>query len=166
MTHYAAEHNGPVYIRLDSYKADDIHSPDYKFTPGEAIVIREGSDLSIITLGTIVHDALKAADRLAEKGISAEIISLPSIRPLNPAGIIASIRKTGAALTVEEHSTHGGIGTITGEIILDNRLGCRFNRLGVPAGSFAEAAPRDTLKQMYGLDVDGIYDTAMAMLKD
>ncbi len=164
ITRYAASYEGPVYIRLDSFKADNIHKASYRFTPGEAVVIREGRDISLITLGTIVHEAIRAAVALEEEGVCAEIISLPSIRPLNPEGIIKSLQKTGAALTLEEHSTHGGIGALTSEIILDNRLDCSLKRGGVPAGYFAEAAPREVLKKMYGLDSDGIISSVKEIL--
>ena len=147
VTEYAADYEGPVYIRLDSYKADNIHKPGYKFKPGEPAVIREGSDVSLFTLGTIVHDALKAADKLSDMGINAEVVSIPSIRPLNPDAVIASIKKTGAAVSIEEHSTHGGIGTVIGEIILDNRLACKFKRLGVPRRQFCGSSSQARYKK-------------------
>ena len=166
ITRYAASYKGPVYIRLDSFKAENVHKSNYVFKPGEAVLIREGSDISLITLGTMVHDALHAAERLSAKGISAEVISLPSIRPLDPAGIINSLKKTGAALTLEEHSTHGGIGAVTAEIILDNRINCILKRAGVPAGTFAEAAPRSVLKKRYGLDPDSIIEATSQIVTE
>ena len=166
ITQYAAEHEGPVYIRLDSFKADNVHADGYKFKPGDTPLIRVGTDISIIALGTMVHDALAAADTLSESGISAEVISLPSIRPLSPEGIIQSMTKTGAALTLEEGSIHGGIGSVIAEIILDNRLNCLLDRSGVPAGSFAEAAPRATLKKLYGLDPEGIIKSVRQLFSE
>ncbi len=166
LTRWAASCDGPVYIRLDSYKADNVHAENYKFIPGKPVVIRKGGDISLIALGTMVHDALAAAAMLALKGISAEVISLPSIRPLDPAGIISSLSKTGAALTLEEHSTHGGIGSITAEIILDNRLNCLLQRAGVPSGTFAEAAPRADLKKRYGLEPESIVSSASSLVSE
>lgn len=166
ITRYAAGYDGPVYIRLDSFKAENVHTSGYKFIPGESAVIRKGSDISLITLGTMVHDAIIAAEKLSAAGISAEVISMPSIRPLNPAGIISSLKKTGAALTLEEHSTHGGIGSIIAGIILENRLDCLLERTGVPAGTFAEAAPRADLKKRYGLEPEGITSAAAALISE
>lgn len=160
VTQYAANYNGPVYIRLDSFKAQNIHTDNYNFKPGEPVIIRRGTDISLVALGTMVHNALGAAEKLEESGISAQVLSLPSIRPLNTRGIISNIMKTGAVLTLEEHSTHGGIGSIIAEIILDNHLNCLLKRAGVPVGSFAEAIPRVDLQKLYGLDVDSIVNSA------
>jgi transketolase len=166
ITRYAASYDGPVYIRLDSFRAENIHSSDYRFIPGEPAIISEGGDISLICLGTMVHEAIAAACKLSADGIKVDVVSLPSIRPLNPASLIASLEKTGAALTLEEHSMHGGIGSIACDIILDNRIRCLLKRAGVPAGSFAEAAPREDLKKLYGLDTEGIIRAAKQLIEE
>ncbi|MBN2509558.1 MAG: transketolase family protein [Spirochaetales bacterium] len=164
ITRYAVNHIGPVYIRLDSYKADNIHKDGYRFVPGESVVIKEGSDLTIVVLGTMIHTALTAAAELEKQGVQAEVISLPSIRPLQPEGILQSIGKTGNVLTVEEHSLHGGIGSIVAELVLEHGLSCKFKKLGVPAGSFAPASPRSDIQEEYNLHSDGIIQEALRLL--
>ncbi len=164
ITQYAIAKKGPVYIRLDSFVAENIHKENYTFKPGNTVIIREGSDITLIALGTMVHEVIAANEELEKQGISAEIISIPSIRPLDPEGIIKSLKKTGAAITFEEHSTHGGIGSIIGDIILKNQLNCKIKKLGVPAGQFAEASPRSDIKESYNLHKEGIIHNVLALL--
>lgn len=164
ITKYAIDYTGPVYIRLDSFVAENIHKSDYEFIPGKAVLISEGSDITLISLGTMVHTALAAAEELGKKGISVDVLSLPSIRPLDSLGIIESLKKTAHVLTLEEHSIHGGIGSIVGDIILDNQLPCKIKKLGVPAGQFASASPRNDLKEDYNLHKEGIIAEALNLL--
>ena len=165
ITNYAINKKGPVYIRLDSFSAENIHADTYSFEPGKSVVLKEGTDISIIALGTMVHDVLDAEKELIKMGINAEILSVPSIRPLDPEVIICSLQKTGSAIIFEEHSQHGGLGSIVGEIILEHQLNCRIKKTGVPAGQFAEASPRNDLKEHYNLNKKGIIKAALDILK-
>jgi transketolase len=166
ITRYAFEKNGPVYIRLDSFQAENIHPKDYKFLPGEPVIITQGSDVSIISTGTIVHETLAAAVLLKKNGISARIINVPSLRPLNKNGLSEMIKTTSKILTVEEHSTHGGLGDLVSEIILEKRLHCEIKKLGAPTGTFAPASPRDDIKREFNLHSDGIKSECISLLKD
>jgi transketolase len=150
-------------MRVDSFKAENIHEENYSFEPGNSVVIREGDDITLIPLGTMVHEALEAHEELQKQGIHAEIISVPSIRPLNPEGIIKSLKKTGQVITLEEHSIHGGIGSIIGDIILENQLTCRIKKCGVPVGEFAPASPRIDTKIDYNLHKEGIVKEVLAL---
>ncbi|MBI9101826.1 MAG: transketolase family protein [Spirochaetales bacterium] len=161
---HAVNMEGPVYIRLDSYKAENIHSSDYKFSPGEPVVIKEGKDITIIALGTIIHEVIAAAQTLSKEGIDAEIFSLPSITPLKREKIIKSLSKTKTVLTVEEHSVNGGVGSITGDIILEEQLNCKLLKSGVPAGTFAPASPRKDIQEEYQLDKNGIISNCRKIL--
>lgn len=162
---YAIRTEGPFYIRLDSIKVPDIHKADYKFVPGQSVFLQQGSDISIIALGTALYDALEAVHNLQQAGISSELISLPSLRPLDTAPLLASLKKTGKVVTVEEHSIHGGIGSITAGIIAKEGITCTLRTLGVPAGSFAGASPREYLKTQYMIDAAGIEATCLKLLK-
>ena len=113
----------------------------------------------------MIHEALSAELELKKSGIEAEIISVPSIRPLDPDVIIKSLNKTGSVMTLEEHSIHGGIGSIVGDIILENQLDCKIKKLGVPAGQFAAASPRNDIKENYNLHKEGIVSSALNFLK-
>lgn len=162
---YAIRNRGPKYIRLDSIKPPQVHKEDYTFTAGEPVFIKKGKDISIITLGTALHDAINAEKILKEQGIEAEIISIPSVRPLNTDKISRALSKTSFAVTVEEHSVHGGIGSIVSQIIAEEGISCRLKRLGVTSGNFAPASPRDSIKELYHLDGEGIAQTCLSLLK-
>jgi transketolase len=165
ITRYAFEKEGPVYIRLDSFQAEEIHPLDYQFIPGEPVMISEGTDISIISTGTIVHETLAAADLLKTKGVSVRIINIPSLRPLNRDALAELIPSASRVLTIEEHSTHGGLGDLVSEIILEKGLNCRIKKLGVPSGTFAPASPREDIKKDFNLHAEGIMTESIALLK-
>ena len=98
-------------------------------------------------------------------GIIAEVINLSSIRPLDHAGLVASLRKTGLALTVEEHSVHGGVGSLVSEIAAEKGIGCRVKRLGFVEGKFAIPGPRDEMRAHVDIDAPGIVDAVKALLQ-
>jgi transketolase len=113
-TRAAAEYVGPVYLRMTREKTPIITTPESPFEIGRAYVLRPGKHVSIIACGPLVHEALRAAEILAAQKISAEVINCPSIKPLDEKTIITSLKKTGAAVTVEEHQISGGLfGAIT-----------------------------------------------------
>jgi transketolase len=164
MTKYAAVTEGPVYMSLNSGNFADITGVDYRFTPGRPVQLSEGKDLTVICLGTAVHDALKAADML--KGCCGmDIFALTSVRPLEDSLLIESAKKTGLVITVEQHSTHGGCGSMAAEIIAENGLGARLKRLGVPEGSFTKNASAPFNKRFFGLDGPGIAAEIKKFLK-
>jgi transketolase len=155
MTKYAAAEEGPFYMSLNSGSFPDIHGTDYRFVPGKPVQAAEGKDLTIICLGTAVHDALEAAVLLKGR-FTMDIFALTSIRPLDKTALVESIRKTGRVLTLEQHSTHGGAGSIVSELIAENGLGARLKRLGVPEGNFTKNAAASFNKAFFGLDGQGI----------
>ncbi len=157
ITEYAVTKRiGPVYISLNSGNFENITPEDYTFVPGKPVQFSTGSDITLIGLGTAVHDIL---DSLKLHAISADVFSISSIRPLDMSKLIASIKKTKKVVTVEQHSTHGGIGSIIAECIADNGLHAQLKRLGVPEGSFSKNATADYNKQYFGLDAEGIAKT-------
>jgi len=166
ITRYAFEKEGPVYIRLDSFQAEEIHPEGYTFKPGAPVVLSEGSAISLISTGTIVHETLAAAAKLKEEGISVQLINLPCLRPLDKKALAELLKKTPHVITVEEHSTLGGLGDLVSEIILENRISCRVRKLGVPAGFFAPASPREDIKAGYNLHAEGIILECKTLMKD
>ena len=157
---YALQHQGPVYIRMDSAKFPIIHTDDYRFQPGKADLLKTGSDLSIITMGSTAHEAFTAAQGLQSDSIDAEVINIASVRPLEREAITATIRKTGRVITVEEHSLHGGVGSLVAEIMAQEKLPAKLIKLGIPQGGFAKAGPRNEIRAYYKIDKDGILETA------
>jgi transketolase len=153
---------GPVYTSLNSGKFPVITPESYVFKPGVPVQFTEGKDITIVALGSAVHDALKAAEEL--KGtFSCEIFAMTSIRPFFPETIIDSMRKTGLVLTVEQHSTHGGAGSLAAELIAENGLSARLKRLGIPEGSFTKNRTAADNKAYFKLDSAGIKETLSAM---
>ena len=112
----AAETPGPVYIRMGRAAVPAVYAPDVELEVGRAYVLREGTDVTIIACGVEIAEAMKAADALAEKGISAEVIDAFCVKPLDAETILASLKKTGCAVVAEEHSIYGGLGSAVSEL--------------------------------------------------
>lgn len=161
---FALGYEGPVYIRMDSDKFPVIHKEDYRFEPGKADVLRKGADISIFAMGSTAHEAFFAAEELRAESIDAEVINTPSIRPIDKNAIIESICKTGKVITAEEHSLHGGLGTIVSEIMAEEGLPAQIVRLGIPQGQFSKAGPRNKIREYYKIDKNGIIETAKMLL--
>ncbi|MEK6698152.1 MAG: 1-deoxy-D-xylulose-5-phosphate synthase [Nitrospirota bacterium] len=127
---------------------------------GKAEVLREGSDLVILAVGTMVHPSLEAADRLKAEGISAAVVNARFVKPLDEELILQAARKTGRVVTVEEHALAGGFGSAVLECLESNGLaGIKAHRIGLP-DAFIEHGSQKILRQKYGLDADGIYASA------
>lgn len=161
---YALQYNGPVYIRMDNDKFPVIHKEDHQFQPGKADILKEGSDLSIFTMGSTTHEAYFTAETLQNDSINAEIINISSIRPLDSDSIAASIEKTGRIITVEEHSLHGGLGSLVSEVMAKRNLKAKLISLGIPQGRFSKAGPRSQIRAYYKIDKDGIIETAKQLM--
>ncbi len=161
---YALAHCGPVYIRMDNAKFPVLHGPDYRFSPGSTDPLRAGGELTIFSLGSLTVEAAAAAETLARRGIQVGHVNVPSLRPLDRDAIAREAARTGRAITVEEHSVHGGLGSTVAEIVADRGLGATVCRLGIPEGQFSVAGPRQKIREHYGLDAAGILRAALRML--
>ena len=155
---------GPVYTSLNTGKFPVITPNDYVFRPGFPLRFSEGKDITIIALGSAVHDVLEAVKSL-KNNISCAVFAVTSIRPFVPDMLVDSIRETGLVLTVEQHSTHGGVGSIAAELIAENGLNARLKRLGVPEGSFSKNWIQADNKAYFKLDAAGITETVNGMMK-
>ncbi len=161
---YAVDHVGPVYIRMDCDKFPNLHDSDYKFKPGKVDKIYEGDDVTIIASGSVVCEAYMAGQILKELSINAEVLNISSIRPLDTKELVSSIAKTKKVITVEEHSINGGIGSIVAEVIAEKELPAKLLRLGISAGEFSKAGPRDEIRAYYKIDQKGIVETVKKLL--
>ena len=159
---WAAAHEGPVFIRLSRMGVPAVHAAGYQFTPGRASRLREGRDLTIVACGVMVARALDAAARLAEEGISARVQNMASIQPLDEESIFAAARETGAIVTVEEHSAHGGLGGAVAEVVVQSHP-VPMRILGI-RGGFAPAAPPESVFEEFGLTAAGIARAAREVL--
>ncbi len=154
----AAEFKGPVYIRLGRAEVPTIFDEDYDFCIGKAVVMRPGDDVSIFACGMMTAQALDAAEKLAGEGISAEVINVSTIKPLDGEIVLNSALKTGCAVTAEEHSIIGGLGSAILEALAD---GCPVpvERVGMP-DVFGESGKPDALLKKYGMTADDIASAA------
>jgi transketolase len=131
-TRAIAGHNGPAYIRLGKAKEPVLHTREPRFELGKAISVRPGKDLTIISTGTMLGDALKAAAELAETGTQARVLSMPTLKPLDVGAVRRAAVQTGTILTVEEHSVVGGLGSAVADVLMESGLHVRFRKLGTP----------------------------------
>lgn len=150
----AAEHNGPVYIRLGRAKVPVVLDENYEFQIGKGIELKEGTDVTIIATGVMVEKALIASEKLAEEGISARVINMASIKPIDEDIIIKAAKETKGIVTVEEHSIIGGLGSAVTEVASEKQP-TRVIRIGT-MDTFGESGDGFELLEKYGLNVENI----------
>lgn len=155
----AAMTPGPVYIRMGRAAVPQVYGAEYHMEWEHAVVLREGVDVTIAVCGIEVAQALMAADILAEQGIHAEIVDVPSIKPLPATDILTSVRKTGCIVTAEEHSVIGGLGTAVAELTAEH-LPVPLERVGVK-DSFGTSGSLGELLKCFSLDAPAIARAAV-----
>ena len=153
----AAEYVGPVYLRFGRLAVPVFNDEaTYKFELGKGILLREGTDLTIVATGLCVNSALEAAEKLAAEGISAEVINIHTIKPLDEELILKSAKKTGKVVTAEEHSVIGGLGSAVCDV-LSEKLPTPVKKIGV-YDTYCESGPAVKLLEKYKLDGNGLYE--------
>jgi transketolase len=153
-----ADHIGPVYLRFGRPKVPNFTPPDRIFEIGKALVLGEGSDVSVFVTGHLVWKGLEAARILAEQGIRAEVINIHTIKPLDAEAIIRSVRKTGCAVTAEEHLRNGGMGDSIAQL-LAREYPVPVEMVAVD-DRFGESGKPEELMKKYGLDTEDILRSA------
>ncbi len=160
----ACEYEGPVYLRFGRLAVPVINDrPDYKFEIGKGVTLREGKDLTIIATGLPVAASLEAAEMLEKDGISAKVINIHTIKPLDTELIIAAAKETGKVVTIEEHSVIGGLGSAVCEC-LSEHAPTPVMRIGIQ-DVFGESGAAVPLLHKYGLDAEGIYNKVKEFAK-
>lgn len=156
--------NGPVYIRLGTNREAEIYTKDYPFEVGKAVTVRDGGDLTIISTGSIISDALEAARQLEADGIGARVINIHTIKPFDSEAVIEAAKETGRILVVEEHSTDGGLGSIVADALMSCGIPVQFDRVGLTgfAGGYGNHA---TVKDKNGIGIMEIRHRAEIMVK-
>lgn len=159
----ALDYEGPVYMRFGRAAVPVINDrPDYQFEMGRGVVLREGSDVTIVATGIMVASALEAAEKMAAEGISAEVINIHTIKPLDREVIVKSAKKTGKVVTAEEHSIIGGLGGAVCEALCEE-YPVPVCRIGIN-DVFGESGSAGALLVKYGLDGDGVYNKVKKFL--
>ena len=159
----AYEHQGPVYLRFGRLAVPVINDrPDYKFEIGKGVVLKEGTDLTIVATGLCVNESLMAAAKLEEEGIHAQVINIHTIKPIDADLIAEAAKKTGKIVTVEEHSVIGGLGSAVCDVLCE-REPVKVLKIGMN-DVYGESGPAVKLLEKYGLDAAGIYAKIKAWL--
>ena len=158
----AAEIDGPVYIRVARPVCEDITEEDTPFIPGKANIMRDGNDVCIITAGLMVPIALKAAEELEKEGISAAVVIMHTIKPIDTEIILEMNKKCKGIVTAEEHSVIGGLGSAVAEVLAGN-AGAKFERVGIQ-DKFGKSGKPDQLFAAYGLTSENIIEKCKATL--
>ena len=158
----AAELEGPVYIRLGRPKVPVLFGDDYKFEIGKGVLMKDGTDVTLVGTGIMVSKAMEAAELLVAEGISAAVVNISTIKPLDAELIIAQAQKTGAVVTCEEHTICGGLGSAVAEVLVEN-CPVPMARVGVE-DKFGESGLPDELLEKYGLSASNIAAKAKAVI--
>jgi transketolase len=159
----ASEYKGPVYIRLGRAKVPVIYNKeDYEFEIGKGIEVKEGQDVTIIATGIMVDKALKAREDLLKEGISARVIDIHTIKPIDKDIIIKATKETKAIVTVEEHNILGGLGSAVAEVVVENSP-VPMKMIGIN-DTFGESGKPDQLLEKYGLTQENIFNKVKELL--
>jgi transketolase len=158
-----AQTHGPVFLRVSRMPVPALHDDHYRFAIGRADQLRRGDDLTLIANGTMVSRALEAAELLAEIGVDARVLNMPTVRPIDREAIIAAASETGRIVTVEEHSIYGGLGSAVAEVV-STTVPAPMRILGVP-GVFAPTGSVSWLFEHFHLTPHGIRDTALELVE-
>jgi transketolase len=151
---WAGEYDGPVYLRIVRDATQRLFDDGYRFALGRAVTVREGSDITLFSTGAQTPRTVDAADLLAEQGMSAHMVHLPTLKPLDVDGIVAAAERTGRVVTVEEHTIIGGLGGAVAETLADYRP-TPMRRIGFE-DIYTESAPNDVLLDLYGLSAERV----------
>jgi len=158
---WAAEHDGPVYVRVSRMGVPAVHAPDYAFVPGRAVTLRDGDDVTLIATGTTVVRALDAADALAADGVAARVLAMPTIKPLDDDAVIAAARETRGIVTIEEAMVTG-LGGAVAQVVVENHP-APVRSLGF-RDEFAVTGSAEWLLDHHGMSPSGIAATARTLL--
>jgi len=151
------EWSGPCYLRLGKAQEPAVHKTSPNFQIGKAIVVREGSDATLIATGGMLYNATQAAEQLAQQGIQAHVLSMHTLKPLDTEAVLAAAQETKAIVTVEEHSVIGGLGSAVAEVLAESgNSQITFKRMGIKDTFCLEVGSQEYLRAIYGLSVEGI----------
>ena len=159
---FAAAYDGPVFLRLSRVGVPDLLPENHTFELGRANTLREGDDVTIIANGVLTHRALAAAGLLAGRGISARVLNMATVRPIDAEAIARAAEETGAIVTCEEHTVYGGLGSAIAEVVVATRP-VPMKILGVP-GIFPPTGSANFLLDEFGMSPEGIADSAAILI--
>lgn len=159
----AYEQEGPVYLRLGTNKEPEIYNNDYLFKIGKGVTLKDGKDITLIGTGSILKDILDAVNNLQQEGITARVINIHTLKPIDKELIMKAIEETRKIITIEDHSVIGGLGSAVAEIIAESGKGVAFKRIGLHDfskgyGSYTQ------VKELNGIGIGQIIDSVKMLL--
>lgn len=156
LTRASVDFTGPLYIRLHRNPVGDIHDPaTYRFEFGKVYTMREyGNDATLMVSGIMIRNVLDAADRLHQEGVEVTVLEVPTLKPMNEEAVLAAAEKTGAIVTVEDHTIYGGLGSAVAEILSEKRP-TLLKRIGVQ-DNFGQSGDPESLYRFNHMDVESI----------
>lgn len=161
---WADTFDGPVYLRLARDAVAPVFDAGCEFVLGAVHTVREGTDVTLISTGVQTSRTLQAAELLAARGVSARVVHAPSIKPVDAPGLLAAVVGTPAAITVEEHTVLGGLGSLVSELFAEHGVAIPLSRIGL-ADEWSESAPNDFLLDKHGLSPDRVCEQVLARMK-
>lgn len=164
-TRAVAEHNGPAYLRLGRAGEPVVYANAPEFKLGKAIEARPGDDVTLISTGAMLFTCMQTAERLAKEGISARVLSMHTVKPLDADAVRKAAHETGAILTVEEHSILGGLGGAVAEVLAEADVRCAFKRVGLPSKFSSLVGSQEYQREKFGLGVQGVTDSVRLLLQ-
>ncbi len=165
-TRAVSEFPGPCYLRLGKAGEPTVHQAPIDFQIGKALLMREGHDVTLISTGGILQVTMRAADLLAREGITARVLSMHTVRPLDEDAVLAAARETHGILTIEEHSVIGGLGSAVAEVLAESDgPKIAFRRMGVPPDFSPHIGSQEYMRERHGLTEAAIASSTVAVLK-
>ncbi|MFC2133981.1 transketolase family protein [Bacteroidota bacterium] len=161
---YAADYEGPMYIRVGRDPVKSFLPEDYKFELGKSVVLKEGKDVTLMVYGDLVEDAMEAAEMLSEKGISARVLNMSSIKPIDEDAIVKAAEETGGIVTIDNHNIHGGLGSAVAEVLTE-KCPVKMKRMGVK-NEFGKSGSNEEMKRVFGLRAEDIVNETVKYLEE
>lgn len=158
-------HPGPCYLRLGRAGEVNVQRPRLAFEIGRAITVRDGGDVTLISTGGVLRTAVLVAERLAQEGVQARVLSMHTVKPLDTDAVLAAARETRAIVTIEEHSVIGGLGGAVAEVLAESdREKIAFKRVGLPSVFSSHVGSQEYLRAAYRLSEDQIFESLKPIL--
>jgi len=161
---FAAQYDGPMYIRIGRDPRPSMVPHDYKFQLGKAVTLKEGKDITLISYGDMVEDTLNAALSLEEKRVHARVINMSSIKPIDEEAIIKAAEETGKIVTVDNHNIFGGLGSAVAEVVCE-KMPVKVRRMGV-RDIFGKSGTNEEMQKRFGLRAEDIEKEVMSLLEN
>jgi|AGTN01.2.fsa_nt_gi Transketolase, C-terminal subunit len=165
LVHAAIAHEGPMYIRLDNESVPAIYPEDFRFEVRKAYKLKEGGDVTLAAYGTAVHRILEASKELEAQGIHAEVIDMATIKPIDRATLLASLRKTGRLVTLEDHNIHAGLASAIAEVVLGSGINPGFRAVAVRE-QFGISGSLEGIREFFGLTAHDVALAAKELMRE